>query len=1127
MTATVPPSPLPGPALRDELEAIVAGRPTRDAFAAQAAELIARATGAPAAALYGFDARADRLRVLATVNLDDEAVHALVGDGTHPGWDIPLRSLRNRRINVMESAQDNPFVPRPLLALNPQQMTIAVLPFYHAGAPAGAVVLFSPTPKAFPDTVLQTLSQPLRVCAAAVTELPSPAGAPDAPAPQAAREQPTLLRGVATLKAELARLTQALEESQSERAAEAAERVTAETFLVAAGDRIAELEKELADLRAGGQPTPQLTGQVDQLTRQLREAQTATETVRARATDAERQIAELERRAAAAEQRADAEAAGIEALTSMRDELQRRLQAARAQADERGKTLAQLEGRLRELTTHAEHVEQLRHTAEAELGRIRDEVGRAREERDKQAAALRETGEHLAAARSEARTTAARLAEAEVRLEQVEVLQKSLAGVRQQLDALAAERRDLAERLQGAEAARTAAVHEHEAMQQEWTARLAALESDRERAQQEIRRLRAHAGETLSQLQARLESGESERSQLTERVEVLAQAEAERFRFEARVVELEGEVAAAQEQSQVLEGRIRELGELNARVIAERRELHARIDALTEGGQTREQEKQRAVNAAMQRVTELEAAVHQTTKLLDATRSAHAEELACLRAEAERETTALRTELTAAIRNQEAIERTLEERQQALEAAQRASSRTADDAEQVRTAVAELEREHSALAARWEASTTELAQLQQTRDENERRIASLEQALRAAEAARDALGAELRETREHLEAATARQQAAAEAARRELELALESERTRRSTDLEQLQAEGNRLRAELNEQLEEMARRHEAAVQESKRLTQTLAEKEQLLNMVEQRIAAPEPAVAGAGLDEPLAIDLGVPPADGPAAASPGEPATPPPAEPAVAATEPDTVVILDDGDAATAAAGRLAEFGLQVSAIAPPPDFTGRAGTRPFACAAINLIQPTIWSALRSLRGGANGVRMPMVGYALPAGAKAGFWFGTIDFAVLPLKEGALTAALQRMVPKLKRVIAMSSDMDVMGTVRTQLSAARISTAVVLDGRQALDLLPTIRPEAAVLHLSPTCTDVFRAITGLRSAEMGRDIPILFLLDPTPQPREEAFFTGGVRLAANRGTLKAEELVNSLATAFGPYRAE
>ncbi|MFN8640267.1 MAG: hypothetical protein U0802_00865 [Candidatus Binatia bacterium] len=127
--------------------------------------------------------------------------------------------------------------------------------------------------------------------------------------------------------------------------------------------------------------------------------------------------------------------------------------------------------------------------------------------------------------------------------------------------------------------------------------------------------------------------------------------------------------------------------------------------------------------------------------------------------------------------------------------------------------------------------------------------------------------------------------------------------------------------------------------------------------------------------------------------------------------------------------------------------------------------------------------------------------------------------------MPKIKRVLAMSNDIDVMSDVRTQLTGVGISTAVVLDGRQALTWC---RPssQAAVLHLSPTCTDVFRAIARLRAADIARDIPILFLLDAEPQPREEAFLTAGVRMLGSRGGLAPEGLVDTLAAAFDVYRA-
>ena len=93
------------------------------------------------------------------------------------GWDIPLRSLRNRRINVIEAAHENPFIPKPLVAISPRRLTIATMPFFHASTPIGVVVFFSPTPRGFADGLLKALSQSLRVCALALSELPATAAA--------------------------------------------------------------------------------------------------------------------------------------------------------------------------------------------------------------------------------------------------------------------------------------------------------------------------------------------------------------------------------------------------------------------------------------------------------------------------------------------------------------------------------------------------------------------------------------------------------------------------------------------------------------------------------------------------------------------------------------------------------------------------------------------------------------------------------------------------------------------------------------------------------------------------------------------------------------------------------------
>ena len=245
-TARVNEAPRPaGPgvsSLRDGLQHLYSIRPTRDAFAEEAIKLLAKGAGVKSAALLGYEQRGGRMRLLAHTGIDAEALQILAGDNIVSGWDIPLRSLRNRRINVIEAAHENPFVPKALVALSPRRLTIAAMPFFHAGAPIGVVVFFSPTPRGFADGLLKALSQSLRICALALSELPAAsATTPRAQDEEPAGTQPNLLRGLAALKAELARLTGALDEAERQRASEAAERVTAQSFLKAAQERAAEL----------------------------------------------------------------------------------------------------------------------------------------------------------------------------------------------------------------------------------------------------------------------------------------------------------------------------------------------------------------------------------------------------------------------------------------------------------------------------------------------------------------------------------------------------------------------------------------------------------------------------------------------------------------------------------------------------------------------------------------------------------------------------------------------------------------------------------------------------------------------------------------------------------------------
>ena len=894
--------------LRDALQHLYSIRPARDAFADEAVKLIAKSASVRAVALLSYESRGSRTRLLAQIGLDAEAAQTLNGDSMVSGWDIPLRSLRNRRINVIESAHENPFVPHALVAISPKRLTIATLPFFHANAPIGVVVLFSPTARGFADGLLKTLSQALRVCALALNELPAAAVAARPVDESPGGPQPSLLRGLAALKGELARLTGALEEAERQRASEAAERVTAQSFLAAARERGAQLEEQLAELRATGERLPEIEGRVESLTAQLSETTAAAEAAR-------HEIEQLQTAVAAKDEQAARTAATVKELTAARAQVEQELESARAEARQHGEAAAALRGQVEELTRVAAQAADLR-------------------------AAL----------------------------------------------------------------ATTESAHSDST---------------------------AHAARVQAELQATQSAAETERGRLT-----------------SELAALQRELATAHGASATLDTRLAEQTALAHRLGAERQELLARIDALAAGGQSLEHERQAAITAAQQRTAELEAEIGRLSAALDAARNQATDEITRLRTDAKATLDGLRVELAAAVQAREEAQHAFAGHDRAL----------ADAA-------------------------TERTVLQRAHDEATARLAALE--------------ADLSSARDQHRNATDAQLAADRAAREHVE------------------------QTEARYQDEIAALRDRLAVfeQEQSRLAEELADKQMLLQSAEATLPAAIDLAVDADDDDAI-LDIDRDSAPGAAASSDLDTA-----EEAEADAAADECVVLDDSIGA-AALRRLLEFGHHVNALEPTADACDGLRERSVACAAVNLAAPNAWGLLRHLRNGSGVARMPLVGYALPANAPRGFWLGALDVAFLPVAQIDLVAILNRLVPKVKRVIAMSNDIDVMSDVRNQLTRVGISTAVVLDGRQALDLVPTIRPEAAVLHVSPSCADVFRAVAGLRGVDISRDIPIVFLLDAEAQPREDAFLSAGLRMLTARGSLEPDGLVDALAAAFDGCRA-
>jgi PleD family two-component response regulator len=172
-------------------------------------------------------------------------------------------------------------------------------------------------------------------------------------------------------------------------------------------------------------------------------------------------------------------------------------------------------------------------------------------------------------------------------------------------------------------------------------------------------------------------------------------------------------------------------------------------------------------------------------------------------------------------------------------------------------------------------------------------------------------------------------------------------------------------------------------------------------------------------------------------------------------------------------------------------------------------------------MRGGAGAAQPPLLGYATAPGAAKGIWLGRVDFAVTALAGRDPAEVIRHLVPEGKRALAISNDDGAMNDLRARMSATHLSIAVVLDGRQAVEMLPAVRPAAAIVHLTPRSFDVFRTLAAIRAALPSGSLPILFLFDREPQATDVAFLRAGIQLLSADANFTAAELGAAIGAAI------
>jgi len=229
-------------------------------------------------------------------------------------------------------------------------------------------------------------------------------------------------------------------------------------------------------------------------------------------------------------------------------------------------------------------------------------------------------------------------------------------------------------------------------------------------------------------------------------------------------------------------------------------------------------------------------------------------------------------------------------------------------------------------------------------------------------------------------------------------------------------------------------------------------------------------------------------------------------------------LVLLDAGRRAEEASAALRAAGFEVRPMPPNEESLHQLPPESIGCALVNLgAGPLAWKSLLRLRAEERWRAWRVLAYVMPPSGDKGFCFGRAEFDLWPMDAERLLANLTWLRPKIKKLLAVSSDVDGMNRLREPLTRAGISTSIVLDGKQALEFTSIVSPEAAVLHLSPATSGVGRAIATLRQQEATAELPLLLVLDPSPN-REEHFYASTVRELLFKGTFTFKDLPSALA---------
>jgi hypothetical protein len=165
------------------------------------------------------------------------------------------------------------------------------------------------------------------------------------------------------------------------------------------------------------------------------------------------------------------------------------------------------------------------------------------------------------------------------------------------------------------------------------------------------------------------------------------------------------------------------------------------------------------------------------------------------------------------------------------------------------------------------------------------------------------------------------------------------------------------------------------------------------------------------------------------------------------------------------------------------------------------NLTNPMALAALIALR--AAGSRATFFGCIADASAGRGLMLGVVEPAARPLDPNAVLPHLEPYGTKGWRVLTIGDDVDAFISLRQALTRSGMSVSMAWNGKQAVELMPMVRPHLVVLDLAVPTADAAPVLALVASSTPN---PITVLV---PGPKDAApTFVKSLEGAGQPGTL-------------------